>query len=65
MKEQSLKSASLEMMCSLVVAAWDSLFTDMIKKSYKICGLSCNHGVEDSDKILCFQQNKPDNEKKN
>ncbi len=55
----NLRAPSIATLCSWIVAAWDSLSSDMILKSFKVCGVSnAVDGSEDGE-IHCFKPSGP------
>ena len=55
----NLKAPARRLLVDWVVAAWDKLDVDMIKKSFKVCGLSVNTDGSEDDLILCFREGQP------
>lgn len=55
----NLKPPARRLLVDLVVAAWDKLDTDMIKKSFKVCGLSVKSDGSEDHLIVCFREGQP------
>ncbi|ROL53945.1 Pogo transposable element with KRAB domain [Anabarilius grahami] len=53
----NLKAPTRRLLVDWVVAAWDDV--DMIKKSFKVCGLSVKTDGSEDDLILCFREGQP------
>ncbi|XP_051246668.1 zinc finger and SCAN domain-containing protein 12 [Dicentrarchus labrax] len=54
-----LKAPARHLLVDWVVAAWDNLDEDLIRESFKVCGLSVKSDGSEDDLILCFQEGQP------
>ncbi|XP_033493159.2 uncharacterized protein LOC117263673 [Epinephelus lanceolatus] len=54
-----LKPPARRLLVDWVVAAWDKLDTDMIRESFKVCGLSVKSDGSEDDVIACFKEGQP------
>ncbi|XP_044043446.1 uncharacterized protein LOC122871912 [Siniperca chuatsi] len=54
-----LKAPARRLLVDWVVAAWDKLDQDMIRESFKVCGLSVKSDGSEDDLILCFREGQP------
>lgn len=55
----NLKAPARRLLVDWVVAAWDKLDKDMIRESFKACGLSVKSDGSEDDLILCFREGQP------
>ncbi|XP_044028000.1 uncharacterized protein LOC122864529 [Siniperca chuatsi] len=55
----NLKVPARRLLVDWVVAAWDKLDKDMIRQSFKVCGLSVRTDGSEDDLILCFREGQP------
>lgn len=55
----NLKAPARRLLVDWVVAAWNKLDVDMIKKSFKVCELSVKTDGSEDDLILCFREGQP------
>ncbi|XP_070786398.1 major centromere autoantigen B-like [Enoplosus armatus] len=55
----NLKAPGRRLLVDWVVAAWDKLDQDMIRESFKVCGLSVKSDGSEDDLILCFREGQP------
>ncbi|KAJ8283220.1 hypothetical protein COCON_G00020700 [Conger conger] len=51
-----LKAPARHLLVDWVVAAWEKLDKEMIRKSFKVCGLSLKTDGSEDDLILCFRE---------
>ncbi|KAL7382417.1 hypothetical protein ABVT39_021878 [Epinephelus coioides] len=54
-----LKPPARRLLVDWVVTAWDKLDTDMIRESFKVCGLSVKSDGSEDDLIACFKEGQP------
>lgn len=55
----SLKAPARRLLVDWVVAAWDRLDDGLIRKSFKVCGLSVRSDGSEDDLIVCFREGQP------
>ncbi len=54
-----LKAPSRHLLVDWVVAAWNKVDKDLIRESFKVCGLSVKPDGSEDDLILCFRKGQP------
>lgn len=54
-----LKVPARRLLVNWVVAAWDKLDKDLIRESFRVCGLSVKTDGSEDDLILCFRKGQP------
>ncbi|XP_031733914.1 uncharacterized protein LOC116400282 isoform X1 [Anarrhichthys ocellatus] len=57
--EQNLRPPPCRLLVDWVVSAWDKLDPDLIRKSFKVCGLSVKRDGSEDHLVLCFGDGQP------
>ncbi|XP_068586183.1 uncharacterized protein [Cebidichthys violaceus] len=57
--EENLRPPPRRLLVDWVVSAWDKLDPDLIRKSFKVCGLSVKRDGGEDHLVLCFRDGQP------